>query len=271
MRKRTVGLLALSALASALLLTGCTYESGPKSFATTNYGTPSEKTAPQQTESASEWLKTALEKAKTDKDAQKFWYKGYVKNSIMSRTTTSMFNGAVVQPNGYNVDARIARQDYQYYRIGDKRYIRVGDAWMTARETPLPFDVLAGFDDWLPFMDQAVQLNEEKVYGTVCVPFEVKMTGADWLAANKSPLFEPLRKQLADRPDMAAVLRDSTIKTTFWFGKDDRLIHQYETWIILPMPEGGTMDQQVFFQFYKYNDPGIEIKDPEEVEKYLLY
>ncbi|CAM5794981.1 MULTISPECIES: hypothetical protein [Brevibacillus] len=269
MRKRTTALLALSALVSASLLTGCTYESGPKSFALTNYGATD--STPAQTESATEWLQTALEKGKTDPNAQKYWYKGHVINYIMARTTTSMFNGAVRNPDGYNVDARIARQDYQYYRIGDKNYVRVKDAWMTARETPLEFDVLKGFDDWLPFLDQAVQLNDDKVYGTVCVPFQLKITGAEWLEKSNSPLFESLKKQLGDRPDLDYILKESTIKTTFWIGKDDRLLHQYETWIILPMPEGGTMDQQIFFQMFKYNDSGIEIKDPEEVEKYLLY
>ncbi|USG64261.1 hypothetical protein NDK47_19165 [Brevibacillus ruminantium] len=272
MRKRATVLFALSALLGASLLSGCgTYESGPKAFASTNYGTSTDMTAPQQTESAAEWLRTALENAKTDEHAQQFWYKGFVKNYILNRTTTSMFDGAVRNPDGYNVDARIARQDYQYYRIGDKRYVRVKDAWMTARETPLDFDVWAGFEDWLPFMDQAVQLKDDKVYGTVCVPFQLKMTGTDWLAKSSSPLFEPLKQQLAERSDIEYLLKDSTIKTTFWIGKDDRLIHQYETWIILPMPGGGTMDQQVQFQMYKYDDPGIHIKNPEEVEKYLLY
>ncbi|QQE73413.1 hypothetical protein KDJ56_16065 [Brevibacillus composti] len=271
MRKRTVTLLSLSVLAAASLLTGCTYESGPKTFAPTNYGTSPDITAPEQTESAAAWLKTALEQARTNPDAQKYWYTGYVKNQVMARTTTSMFDKTVIMPEGYNVNARIARQDYQYYRFGDKRYVRVKDAWMTARETPLEFDVLAGFEDWYPFLDRAVQLKDEKIYGTVCVPFQVKITGAEWLAGSNSPLFEPLKQQLGDRPDLEYLLKDSTIKTTFWFGKKDHLIRQYETWIILPMPEGGTMDQQVFFQFYKYNDPGIHIKPPEEVERYLLY
>lgn len=271
MRKQTKRVALLAAICTASLLGGCTYESGPKSFASTNFDTTPEQTTTVQTESGAEWLKAALEKAKTDEKAQKYWYKGHVKNMILSRSTTSMFNGAVVNGKGYNVDARIAAQPYQYYRIDDKRYIRSGDYWLTAKEDPLAFDVLAGFHDWLPFMDKAVQLQDDKVYGTVCAQFQLKMTGAEWLKTSQSPLFDPLRKQLGNRPDLDYILKESTIKTTFWIGKEDRLIHQYETWIILPLPEAGTMDQQILFQLYKYNDPGINIKSPEEVEKYLLY
>jgi hypothetical protein len=270
MSKQYNGRVLLLSLCAAMLLTGCTYESGPKQFPAAEQETPAQQADVPRSESAKEWLKTALEKAETDPEAQKFWYKGFVKNTILSRTTTSMFDGAVVGQDGYNVDARIAAQPYQYYRIGDKRYIRVDDSWMTAKEEPLPFHVWAGFDDWMPFLDQAEQLENAKVYGTECVRFQIKLTAVDWLKNSKSPLFEPLRKQLAGRADMDYILNKSTIKATFWFGKEDRLLREYETWIILPLPEAGTMDQQVKFQFYKYGDPGIKVKDPAEVEQYLL-
>lgn len=271
MRKQSKIFSLLASVCIAALLGGCTYESGTKSFATTNFNNTPTQNTEGLNESGAEWLQYALEKAKTDPDAQKYWYKGHVKNMILSRSVTSMFNGAVVNDKGYNVDARIAAQPYQYYRIDDKHFIRAKDYWVTARDEPLAFDVLAGFDDWLPFMDKAVQLPDDKVYGTLSAVFQLKMTGAEWLAKSQSPLFEPLKKQLGDRPDLEYILNESTIKTTFWIGKEDRLIHQYQTWIILPLPEAGTMDQEVFFQLYKYDDPGIHIKDPAEVEKYLLH
>ncbi|WGV60423.1 hypothetical protein QIH01_04645 [Brevibacillus brevis] len=271
MRKSAKAWLLLAAICTASLLGGCTYESGTKAFATTNLGTKPQE-APPQTISGTEWLKTALEKGETDEVAQSFWYKGYVINNILSRSTTSMFNGAVINGKGYNLDARIAAQPYSYYHVDDKRYIRANDYWITAQDKPLTFDVLKGFEDWLPFMDQAVQLPDEKIIGVVSVPFQLKMTGAEWLKNSQSLLFEPLKKQLTERPDLDYILKESTIKTTFWFGKEDRLIHQYETWIILPLPEAGTMDQQVMFNLYKYGDTGgINIKEPGEVEKYLLY
>ncbi|MGN7471308.1 hypothetical protein [Brevibacillus sp. SAFN-007a] len=272
MRKRTKAWALLAAICTASLLGGCTYESDTKAFATTNFDTQPAPPTTAQTESAAEWLKTALEKGKTAEEAQAFWYRGHVLNRILARTTTSMFDGAVLNGKGYNVGTRIAAQPYTYYRIGDKRYIRTNDYWVTAPEEPLEFDVLKGFEDWLPYMDRAVQLPDEKIIGVVCVPFQVKMTGAEWLKNSESPLFEPLKKLVGDRPDLEYILKESTIKATFWFGKEDRLIHQYETWIILPLPEAGTMDQQVKFNLYKYGDTGgINIKEPEEVEKYLLY
>ncbi|GAA4704624.1 hypothetical protein [Brevibacillus fulvus] len=267
MRKCSKRGLLVAALLLTSLLTGCTYESGEKQFAAT---APQQPDAPQ-TESATEWLKTAIEKGNSDPDAQKFWYKGFVKNYILSRTTTSMFEGAVIRPDGYNVDARIARQPYQYYRINDKHYVKVDENWMTAAEKPLPFDVLAGFDDLLPIMQNAVQLKDEPIYGEPSIPFQVKFTAGDWLQQSQSPLFADLKEQLAGRADIDEILKNSTVKITVWIGRNDHLLHQYETWIILPLPGGGTMDQQVLFSFYKYNDPGLQIKPPEEVEKYLLY
>lgn len=258
-------LLAVSLLCAALL-SGCTYESGDKHFALTQ---EEDKGVPQ-TENAAEWLKRAIEKGKTDPEGQKFWYKGHVKNQILSRSTTSMFSGTVIQPDGYNADTRIARQDYQYYRMNDKSFIRVKDHWVTAREEQLPFDVLKGFEDWLPFMDRAVQLKDEELYAVDCIPFQVKISAAEWLQNSTSPLFEPLRQQLAGRTDMEQILNDSTVKMTVWIGREDHLIHQYQTWIILPLPGAGYMDQEVFFSFYKYN-PNLKLNPPENVEKYLLH
>lgn len=76
----------------SLLLGGCTYESGTKAFATTNFDQKPDQTTTVQTESGAEWLKTALEKGKTDKEAQTYWYKGYVKTQscLVPRRVCSM-------------------------------------------------------------------------------------------------------------------------------------------------------------------------------------
>ncbi len=271
MRRNKWFLLAL--LLSLALVTGCTYHSDVKEFAAPDTETaPVEQPVPQD-KSAVEALKTALEKGRSDKEAQKFWYSGYVKNTILSRATTSMFDGIVVNPDGYLVNGRIAAQPYQYYRNGDKTYLRVGDYWITAKEPPLPLDVLKGFDDWLPYLDSAVQLEEDKVIGKMCTPFQIKISGEEWLKKSGSELFAPLQKELADtgRKDLEALLAQSTIKMTFWVGNDDQLLHQYQTWIIIPLPAAGYMDQEVKFTMFKYNDPGIKLNSLEEVEKYLLY
>lgn len=271
MRKRSKCKAAFALLSLLVLLTGCTYESGEKKFALeADKATEAQPIA--QTVNARQILTEAIQNAKTNDKAQKFWYKGHVKNTLLSRTTTSMFEGAVVMNKGYNVDARIARQDYQYYRINDKRYVKVNGNWMTAGEDPLPFDVLSGFDDLLPLMDRAEQVKDsDEVYGEDCYPFQVKMTVSEWLQLSQSSLFAPLKEELAGRTDMSQILDNSTVKLTIWVGKNDHLFHQLETWIILPFPDGGYMDQQILFSFYKYDDPGIQIKEPEEVEKYLLY
>ncbi len=47
------------------------------------------------------------------------------------------------------------------------------------------------------------------------------------------------------------------------------LIYQYQAKIQLPIPGAGYMDQEIYFRFYKYDDPGISIQTPEEMEKYI--
>ncbi|MGC5326365.1 hypothetical protein [Brevibacillus sp. SYSU BS000544] len=275
MRKLHLGLLAITS--AALLVSGCTYEPGVKSFANELKPEKAEASV-NQTESGLEWFKESLKNMETNPKAQKFWYKGYVKTTILSRQTNSMYDGIVVKPEGYLVNGRIAAQPYQYLVRGDKRFIKIKENWLVAKEEPMPVNVMAGYEDWLPFLDKAVQLEDEKVLGTMCTPFQIKMTGEEWLAKSNSDLFAPLKQQLGNRSDLQQILKDSTIKMTFWIGNDekdkkegkDRLIHQYQTWIILPIPGAGYMDQEVLYTFFKYDDPGIKLTELDEVNKYLL-
>lgn len=274
---------APACLSVALLLGGCTYPSSVKEFANNKAETPADQGIAAGP-IAAERLKKAIEKAETHPDAQKFWYTGYVKNTILSRTTTSMFDGIVSKPDGYLVNARIATKPYQYLRYHDKTYLRNGDYWITAQEPPLAFDVWKGFDDWLPLLNQAVQLPDEPIMGKECTPYQIKISGADWLANSNSELFGALKKEIEGRPDMVELLKQSTIKTTIWISNKDKnkpnpkgnqkddadLIFQYQTWIIIPLPAAGYMDQEVKYTFFKYNDPGIKLPAIEDVEKYLL-
>ncbi len=47
------------------------------------------------------------------------------------------------------------------------------------------------------------------------------------------------------------------------------LIYQYKVEIKMPLPDAGYMEQEVFFRFYKYDDPGIKLSKPEEIEHYI--
>jgi hypothetical protein len=53
-----------------------------------------------------------------------------------------------------------------------------------------------------------------------------------------------------------------------WIGKDDKHIHQYQTNIEMPIPGAGYMQQEQFFRLLKFNDPGFNVKKPEDIEKY---
>ncbi|RFB38487.1 hypothetical protein [Brevibacillus sp. VP] len=267
----------LAGITALSLLSGCTYESAPKEFVKIEDTAPA-GIAPAENPAAV--LRAALEKGKssfemmkngvqTEVDPSKYWFSGYVKNRMMSRETTSMFDGIVEGPDAYQVTGRIARQEFVYYRKGDKRYIFKGGNWITAREEPIPIDVFRGYEAWLPFLDKAVQMPDEKVISTETIPYQIKITGKEWVEKADSNLFAPFKEHLQDRPDMNEILANTTIKMTVGIGKDDGLIHSYQTWIILPIPGGGYMDQEVKFTFFKYGE-NIQMKDPEEVKKYLL-
>ncbi|WP_232695723.1 hypothetical protein [Brevibacillus daliensis] len=264
LRKRP-GKHLLASVTALALLSGCTYESAPKEFVkleTEQPGKTPEKNPAQV-------LQTALSKAKTDPEAQKFWFSGYVKNRMMSRELTSMFDGIVADSDSYQVTGRIAAQEFVYYRNNDDKYIYRGGSWITAREESIPVDVFKGFDDWIPFLDRAVEMPEEKVISTMTTPYQIKITGKEWVENSNIDLFKPLQDELAGRPDLDKILENTTIKTTFGIGQKDGLIHSYQTWIIVPVPGAGYMDQEVNFKFFKYGE-NLQLTPMTEVEKYLL-
>lgn len=245
-------------LLSIVLLSGCTNPSGEKAFPTMTKGNPQQTGKPMDPTEASKWILHAVEAANTKK-AVRFSFNGYIANNIQKRRITNMYNGVIIRPDTLYVNATLIGQPYGYLRKKGQSYFFDGKKWAKAPAEMEPLDPMKGFTDWIPFADRAVQLKEENILSIPCVPIQIKVSGEEWMKGNANPLFNDIRQMVANRPDMATLLKDTEVETTLWFGKKDHLVYQYRTYIRMPIPSGEYMDQEIFFRFIKYNDPGITV------------
>jgi len=238
--------------------------------------------APANTVDVRPLLREAIETMNNSELAERFWFTGYIRNSLQKHLVTSMFDGVMSRPKeAFIVNGRIAAQPFQYYGYGDERYIKKNEGWrrLFDDETPpLPFDPFAGFSDWLPLLEEAAQRPDETILGRPSHVIEVRISAKDWVERSPSPLFADL-EQLAEsgtavdlQAEMDRILEETVVKTTFWITKEEKLITQYQTWIVMPLPGGGYFDQETFFRFYRFGDPSIEtthLPEPEDVLKWV--
>lgn len=262
-------------LSVLLLLTGCTIPSSKTVFSLTEQQAPNVATLDARS-LLQEAVKMTTEGHPDDKKRSnsEFWYNGYIRNSIGDRKTTSMYEGILIRPSqAYLVNGRMAGIPFSYYRWEDHYYLKKGDVWFRAsKDQVLPYDPFNGFLDWLPLMENAQKLPDDAVLNIPTDVIEVKISGKEWVEKSTSPLFQELKERITADPSLAHVLDNSVVKTTIWIGKKHRYIYQYRTWIIMPLPGGGYVDQEVYFRFYKFGDSGIRdrVKEPQEVEKWVI-
>lgn len=207
-------------------------------------------------------LEQAIETTDTAEQAQRFWFSGYIRNTMKNDVVTSMFQGVVSRPKeAFIVNGRIAAQPFQYYGYEGLRYINASGGWQSLaddEEAPLPFDPMFGFRDWLPLMSDAVRRPDEAVLGVPNTVIEVKLDGKSWVERSPSSLFDPLRDELGENRELDHLLSNTVVKATFWIDKERSLISQYQTWIVMPLPGGGYVDQETFVRLFRYGDPSIE-------------
>jgi hypothetical protein len=276
---------AVNKLAGFMLLTislwfvgGCTTLPSSK----TSFPEPKEAAVEEVRMDARELLEKAVKTTNESKETQNFWFTGYIKNSIQNRTTTSMFDGVAMRPQeAFIVNGRIAAAPYQYYHYGDSQFIKKDGIWYPAQSTDAPpFDPFGGFTDWLPLLEDAKALKDQSVLSHLSHVIEVRISAKEWMEQSASPLFAEYRTALeaAEEGEAADALEtlnhlldNAVVKMTLWIGKEDHVIYQYSTWIVMPLPGAGYFDQETFFRFYRYDDPRISdhIQSPENVERWV--
>lgn len=256
-----------TSLAAISLLSGCVYESDTIDFQT-KVDSIQEETTPF--ENPKELIEDAIEQTLlsdgSDDAVENFWFQGYIRNEIGKRTNNSMYNGAIITPNDYYVDARSMAMPFRYYRLNDKVFIFNNDQWYRAKNEPLPFSPVKGFDNWYPFLDQATQLEDESILNEPSSVMEIKLNGKEWFENAPYSGFQQLKNELDNLDNIDTLLKDTSVQMKLWIGKENKRIYQYETKIEMPIPEAGTLRQTTFFRFYKFNDPGIDLKSEEEME-----
>lgn len=256
---------------TVILISGCTVESGPKSLNQVSEETEVTQAYPNAKDVLEKAIKYTQNTSTLEghEKVENFWFAGYIRNDIGKRTTTSMYNGAVVNPHGYIVNARLTAEPFQYYRWDDKVFIKDGDSWYRANKDPLPFNLTKGFDGWFPFVEQAVQLKDEEILSVPCSVMQITLTGKEWANESNIHLFSEIKEKIQTDQNMESLLEQTSVTLKVWVGKEDERIHQYQTLIEMPMPGAGYMKQEAFFRLYKFNDPGIKMKSPEEIEQYV--
>lgn len=180
-----------------------------------------------------------------------------------------MYQGIVVRPDKYLVNGRMAGQSFRYYKIGDKAYFHNGVQWMNAEKQTFLFNPLQGFMDWAPLFNNAKQMSDQELLSKPCTRIQIQMKAKEWLDRSNTPLFAQVNELRKNNPNIEDILAKTTVKMTLWIGKEDHLLYQYQTWIRMPIPAAGFMDQETMFRFFKYNDPGIKVKEPADIEKYI--
>ena len=235
--------------------------------------TDADNSASQNEAGARAALEEALAAMQTE-EADRYWFTGYIRNTLEKHQVTSMFDGVVLRPkDAYLINARIAGQPYQYYRYEGQNYIKNRDAWYPVTgDVPLPFDPLKGFEDWLPLMDEAKALPDSTVLGIPVEVYEVRISGKEWVKTSPSELFSELAARVDSDEELERLLDQTIVKMTLKTGKEDRLIHEYETWIVMPLPGGGFVDQETFVRLYRFGDPSIETEQlplPGEIQNWV--
>lgn len=220
-------------------------------------------------------LEEALRAMEENEKAQRYWYTGFIRNTLEKHLVNSMFDGVVLHPKeAYLINARIAGQPYQYYRYEGVNYIKDEHRWYPiAGDVPLAFDPLEGFEGWLPLLEKAVQLPDATTIAGPSEAYEVRISGRAWVEQATSPLFSELQERLAaGDEELALRLERTVVKMTLWIGKVDRFIHRYQTWTVMPLPDGGYVDQETDVELYRFDDPSLETQQlptPDSIQDWV--
>ncbi|MBE3554807.1 MAG: hypothetical protein IMW85_07435 [Thermicanus sp.] len=222
-RRKFFPLMLIAGTFFLLALSGCsTYPSGDRNFGPTEEAPPSVSGGEtKQTVPFTELISHAVETNRNAPMLQKFWFSGWVSNTVEKRKTTSMYSGVMILPHGYYVDARMAGTPYRYYKWDEYNFLWTErDDWMRAGEDQFPLDPFLGFDWWMPALDRAVSLPDEEILNHPTKVFELKLSGEEMASLLQQPFFPAEVAKLSATPDWKNLLKQTEATATFWIGDD---------------------------------------------------
>jgi len=245
------------------LLNACTLPSGEKTF-------PKKESVKEEkaldTDSAKTLLMQCIESIRANPELR-FSFEGYIANNIQKRRITNMYKGVVIGPDQFYAEASLLAQPYKYLQYKNQTYYFNKDKWWRGKENVLVLHPLDGLMEWMPYLDHVVQLKEENILSAPCIPVQITIRGDEWIKKGTNPYFQEIKKSMENHPELDSLLKNTDVTTTLWINKENHLPYQYKTIIKLPVPSAGYIEQEIFFRFIKYNDPGIKVPDIKEIEK----
>lgn len=246
-----------------IVLTACTNPSGEKTFPKPE---PTEEKMPIDHQFAKNLILQSVETTHANKSIR-FSFEGYVANNIQRRRVTNMYKGVFIGPDVLYVDASLMTQPYKYLQYKNNSYYYNQEKWWRGNQNIESLNPMKGFTDWIPYLDHAVQLKQDKILSEPCIPIQIKLRGDEWIQKGTNTYLQEIQKTVKNKHDLDTLLKNTEVTTTIWISKKEHLLYQYKTTIKLPVPSAGYMEQEIYFRFIKYNDPGIKAPKIEEIEK----
>lgn len=226
--------------------------------------------------SSSVTLEEAITNTQSDL-VENFWFRAHIANNIDNRKNTHMtLDGIMIKPYGYYMRNSLLAEPYEYYRWEDQAYMRHTGNWFRGHEPSLPFDTSYGYDYWKPVLNKANIIATDTVLSIPTTVHEINLTGAEFAQLDR-PFLEA--QEGSNSSNIAAVLDLTKIRVLFYVGDvaqstEDReilpIIYKYQTFIQMPIPGAGYMNQEVQHFIFRVNDDRSYLPDVEEIEKFLI-
>ncbi|MFA9559340.1 hypothetical protein ACERII_18670 [Evansella sp. AB-rgal1] len=207
----------------------------------------------------------------------RYWFRAYVANNIEKRRITHRSaNGIVVQPEGYYMNNTFITRPYEYFQTDGQSYVRNNKNWFRGREPIVSFDPFYGFEEWSPFFDRSEIIGEDLVLSVPTAVHQIELTGRE-LSELDSPLIEQLTGREIDR--LTPILDQTRIRVLFYIGQPEKstgdmnvlpIIYKYQTWIQMPIPGAGYMEQEIQHFLFRVNEEVVRLPDVDQIERYVI-
>lgn len=245
--------------AGLILISGCSIKSGPQEFV------KNPQPAVRQAADAPAKLAQAFET--TAKDGNRFYFSGWQVTKIQKRSLSLITNGSFDKDKGYILDARIFGQPYRYYRWKNDVYISESDKWRKAAPSDAPLAPFADFDKLTFLTGKAVQLPDEAILSKKCNVYRMTLGYKDAVRAAQAM---GVNLSAETNSDTGRFMSGMTMSFTVWAGQSDNFIYQFQTAMNMPVPEAGSLYQEVKYKFWDYNSSTVNIPSPQKIQRYII-